>query len=87
VNVPQREKYKQALMLNYMALVPALLVESAAQVTGPYSLETGASVDPGTRLVTVPSNGDNRFYRLRWDHAVTIKTVSLAGGNVSLTYQ
>lgn len=78
---------KFALALNYMALVPALLVESAPQVTGPYTLETGASVDPGNRLVTIPQNGAARFYRLRWDRAVNITSVRLTGGNVELKYQ
>jgi hypothetical protein len=83
---PQNGSTKQRTALNYLAFVPALLVESAVQVTGPYSIETNASIEPGTRHITVPA-GSARFYRLRWDHQATITSVKLAGGNVELTYQ
>ncbi len=78
---------KQRTALNYMAFVPALLVESAAVVTGPYLIETNASVEPGTQRITIPASSSTRFYRLRWDHAVRITTIKLVGGNVELTYQ
>jgi len=78
---------RYGLALNYLALVPALLVESSAQVAGPYSIEVSASVEPGTRRITLPQNGGTRFYRLRWDHAVRITGITLAGGNIVLTYQ
>ena len=83
---PQNGASKQRTGLNYLAFVPALLVESAAQVAGPYTVESNASVEPGTRRITVPTNGSARFYRCRWDHAVSITSVSLTGGNVLLTY-
>lgn len=75
------------LYLNYLALVPALLVESSAQVNGPYALETNAAVEPGTRQITLTQNGGARFYRLRWDHAVQITSIKLAGDNVVLAYR
>ena len=84
---PQNENTKQGLTMNYMAFVPALLVESAATVTGPYSRETAASVEPGTRRITVLANGNVRFYRCRWDRAVTITSATVSGANVLLTYQ
>jgi len=77
---------RNALALNYMAFVPALLIESATQVTGPWSIETGAAIELGNRRVTVPAS-NKRFYRIRWDHPVTITSVKLVGGNVELTYQ
>jgi len=85
--LPQQNSTKQETGFNYIAFVPALLLESAAQVTGPYTLETNAIPDLGNRRITVPANGNTRFYRLRWDHAATIKSVSLSGANVVLTYQ
>jgi len=87
VAVPQVEKYKQGLMLNYMAFVPALLVESSSQADTGYAIDTTASVEPGTRIITIPQRVGVRFYRLFWDHAVRITSVTLAGGNVLLTYQ
>ena len=78
---------RYGLSLQYLALVPALLVESAARANGPYSIEAGASVEPGTRQITLPQSGGARFYRLRWDHAARVTSISLAAGNVVLTYQ
>ncbi|MSU58910.1 MAG: hypothetical protein EXS35_12215 [Pedosphaera sp.] len=89
VDVPQREKYKQALMLNYLAFVPAMLVESCATVDGTYSIETAASVDPGLRRITLPQSGGTRFYRLRTvgTDRPNITSFNLSGGNVELSYQ
>ena len=84
---PQVNITKQSSAFNYIAFVPALLLESAAQVTGPWTVETSASPDLGNRRITVASNGDVRFYRIRWDRAVNIKRASLSGGNVLLTYE
>ncbi|NOS70936.1 MAG: hypothetical protein HOP33_13520 [Verrucomicrobia bacterium] len=84
---PQSNITKHTTALNYMAFVPALLVESAAQVNGPYTIEPSAIVEPGSRHVTLAAVGNTRFYRLRWDHAVSIKSINLVGGNVELTYQ
>ena len=84
---PQSDGTKQGLAMNYMAFVPALLLESASQVAGPYTIETNASVEPGTRRITVPVNGSARFYRCRWDHVVRITAVSVVGGSVLFNYQ
>ena len=74
-------------ILNVKSRFPALLVESAAAVNGPYVIETGAFVEPGTRRVTIPQNGGARYYRLRWDHAVLVTSITLTSGNVVLAYQ
>jgi hypothetical protein len=86
VDVPWEERTKRGLSLNYLAFVPAVLVESSAQAKTGYTIETNAAVDPGTRRITFPTNGAARFYRLRADHAVAITGFSIAGGNVLLTY-
>ncbi len=79
---------RYALALDYLAFVPALLVESAAQAAGPYLIENAATIEPGTRHITLPvSSGSSRFYRLRWDHPVNITDIKLANGNVELHYQ
>jgi hypothetical protein len=85
---PQLNITKHTTGFNYMALVPALLVESATQVSGPYSLESNASVELATQRIIIPVGaGDTRFFRLQWDHQVTITSFKLAGGNLELTYQ
>ncbi len=75
------------LSLNYLAFVPALIVESAAQVEGPYTIDTNASVEPGLQRISIPQNGGARFFRLRWDHATQVTDISLSGGNVVFSYQ
>jgi len=84
---PMNGSTKQRTALNYLAFVPALLVESAQQVTGPYTIEADAAVEPGTRRITVPPSDSARFYRLRWDHQTTITSGKVTGGKVELTYQ
>ena len=83
----QSNATKQGLALNYLAFVPALQLESAAVVTGPYSLESTASVNPAARRIVVPAGNSVRFYRLRWDQPTRITTVQFVGGNVELTYE
>ncbi len=87
MNCPNDEKVTRGSMLNYMAFVPALLVESSATVNTGYAIDTTAVADLGTGTITIPQSGAARFYRLRWDHAATITSTTLVGGNVVLTYQ
>ncbi len=84
---PMNGSTKQRTALNYLAFVPALLVESAALVAGPYSVEVNANVEPGTQRLTIPASDSARFYRLRWDHAVRITGIKLVSGNIEMTYQ
>lgn len=87
MNEPNEERTVRSSMLNYMAFVPALLVESSTQANAGYAIDSSAVVEPGTRKISIPQNGGARFYRLRWDHAATITSVKLVGGNVEMTYQ
>lgn len=84
---PPSEGTKWGLSLNYLVLVPALLLESAAQVEGPYAIEPAARVDAASRSITVPQSGSLRFYRARWDRAITFTSISVNGANVVLTYR
>lgn len=69
------------------AWVPIRLASSAV-VTGPYTFETAAVVNPATKTITVPQAGATRFYRISSGvPAVTITSISLSGGNVVITYQ
>jgi hypothetical protein len=73
--------------LNYLLLVPAqVTVQSSPAVTGPYANDTTATVNVGTRTITIPTAGDSRFYRLDAVVPVKIASVSAAGGMVTLTY-
>lgn len=87
VGGPQMEGTKQGISMNYLAFVPALLVESSPQVNGPFTIETNASVEPGTQRVTIPVSGDTRFFRLRWDRAVNITSIRRNGEKIELSFQ
>ncbi len=84
---PDLNSTRYGLTLNYLVFVPALLVESAGQATGAYSIEPNAVVEPVTRRITLPQNGGTRFYRLSWDHAARITVIKVFGGSVTLSYQ
>ena len=60
-------------------------MESAALLTGPYTDAAGQSVDLATKTITVPLS-DNRFYRIRSDTAHTITSITIADGEVVITY-
>ena len=88
VDVPQEERTKYGLSLNYLAFVPALLVQSSPQANTGYTLDNMATIEPVTRQITIPQSGAARYYRLWWPgNPVTISSITLAGGNVLLTYR
>jgi len=68
-------------------LVRPVFLESSATVTGPYTLENGALIDPGAKTVTLPKAGDTRFYRLRSTTRYTLSAPTFSGSNVVMTYQ
>jgi hypothetical protein len=73
----------------YRDVVPAPVVklQSAAAVNGPYADDATATVDTANKRVTVPANGNARFYRLSGASALTIKSTQLQGASIVLTYQ
>jgi hypothetical protein len=64
----------------------AVLLVSAAAVTGPYTEAVGQSVNAVTRTITVPRTGATQYYRIRSGTALTITSTTLSGGNVVITY-
>jgi len=61
-------------------------LESAPEVTGPYTQDTSAGIEVYPKRITVPTNGSERFYRIHWfncDHTPTITGVTL-GSPVSV---
>jgi hypothetical protein len=57
------------------------------QVTGPYSIDLTAQIDPGAKTVTIPKSGTTRFYRLRSSTGYTLSAPTIAGNNVVMSYQ
>ena len=68
-------------------LVRPLALESATSIKGPFATETGAAIDPGNKVITLPKSGATRFYRLRSSAGYTLNRPIISGGNVILTYQ
>ena len=84
----QNNATKFGLAMNYMVLVPAVpQLYSSATANGTYTLESTVLLDTGNKKITAPQGGATRFYRVGWTSQVKITGVSLAGGNVVLTYQ
>jgi hypothetical protein len=52
-----------------------------------WSQETGATVNTGTKTITLTQPAGSRYYQLRSATALTITKVSRASGNIVLTYQ
>jgi len=72
---------------NYLLLVPAqVTVQSSALVAGPYVNDGTATVNLGTRTITMPTAGSSRFYRLDAVVPVKITRISVAGSTVTLSY-
>jgi hypothetical protein len=65
---------------------PAFRLYSAAVVTGPYTEAAAQSVNLTTKTITVPLSGNRQFYRLWADATLQIARITLAGGNVVITY-
>ena len=81
---PLLDQYKA--MLNYVMLVQTpVSVYSSATVNGNYTLEASASPNYDNGTITVPAPSGTRFYRLSAAVPLTIKSISVSGGNVVLT--
>ena len=66
---------------------PVLQLFSSDKAAGPYVLESGAVMDAGNKTITVPVNGQIRFYRLKAPLSLTISSGSVQGQNLILRYQ
>ena len=62
-------------------------VESSASVSGGYAPDTAATVNISTKTATVPVGAGSRFFRLKSASPLTIKSSSLQGGVLTLTWQ
>ena len=65
---------------------PALVLQSAAVVNGPYADVAGQTRNSVTKVIVVPASGGMQFYRIRSDTSRTITGITVSGGNVVLTY-
>lgn len=65
----------------------ALTAESADTVNGTYTTEAGATVNSGAKTVTLTRGTGSKFYRLRSDAVVRIKSIQVTATTVVLSYE
>jgi Ice-binding-like len=68
------------------AAAAATTLVSAVVATGPYSDAIGQSLNLVSKTMTVPMSGSTQFYRIRSVTGLTIKSITVSGGNVVITY-
>jgi len=66
---------------------PTLTVESADTVAGAYTAEAGAQVNNTAKTVTLTRSAASRFYRIKNDTVVHIKSIQLTSNTVVLSYE
>ncbi len=60
---------------------------SSSQVSGSYTFDASAVVDPIAKTITVASSGATRFYRVTAPSSVHITGITLAAGTVVIAYE
>jgi len=65
---------------------PSIVLHGSTSVTGPYTVQTGATLNDTAKTLTVPQSGSAMFYRLRGASALTIKSVAIQGASVVISY-
>ncbi|MBI2950337.1 MAG: hypothetical protein HYY23_22125, partial [Verrucomicrobia bacterium] len=71
-----------------VTLAPAVKVESALAVTGPFALEAGAVVDVQARTITIPLARDAaRFFRINSDAQRKFTSIRINGNQLVIGYQ
>ena len=65
----------------------APILESSAQALGPYATEAGVTADLGAQLLRVPRDGAARFYRIRSEIPLTIRSLGFATGKIHMHYE
>jgi hypothetical protein len=71
----------------HVVVDPAVVVQSAADIAGPFSDDRGAILDMTQRTITTSAVGTARFYRLRSSTALRIIQIQISGTQVELQYQ
>ena len=84
-------KDNRLVSMDYLLFVPTsdpitVLLASSSTVNGTYTEAVGASVNTGTQTITVPVSGSAQYYRVVAGSPVTINSISVSGGIVTITY-
>lgn len=79
------------VMLNYLLFVPTsaastVVLVSSSTVNGTYTEPVGYFVNQGTKTATVPQSGSQQFYQLSAASALTITSINVSGGVVTIKY-
>jgi ice-binding like protein len=68
------------------ASITSPVLQSAGLLSGPFIDASGQSLNGTTKTITVPLSGGMQFYRIRSGTALTIKSTTISGGNVVISY-
>jgi hypothetical protein len=68
-------------------LAGPLQLMSSTSITGLYSAETAALINPSAKTITVPKSTNLRFYRLASSTPYRLGRPTVSGNNVVLNYQ
>ena len=78
------------LFQNYLVFIkyekPSLALQVSSAVNGPYKTDTGATINEGSRTITIGQEGETQFYRLS-GASVKIGNIQVANGKVTLKYE
>ena len=78
------------LFQNYLVFIkyekPSLALQVSSAVNGPYKTDTGATINEGSRTITIGQEGETQFYRLS-GASVKIGNIQVTNGKVTLKYE
>ena len=89
----QTNATKNTMALNYLLFAPVtapqVALESSSDLAAVFSTDNAAAVDTANKTISVPPNGNVRFYRIRASAppALTITNVRIVGANLVMSYQ
>ncbi|PYM10156.1 MAG: hypothetical protein DME18_16830 [Verrucomicrobia bacterium] len=89
----QTNATKNTMALNYLLFspvtAPQVALESSSDLAAAFSTDNAAAIDAANKTISVPPNGNVRFYRIRASAppALTITNVRIVGANLVMSYQ
>jgi hypothetical protein len=68
-------------------VAPVLTLQASSTVSGPFTDDPNAIIDPAQKTITTLIGASERFYQLRSDTALRVAQIQIIGNRVVLHYQ
>jgi hypothetical protein len=68
-------------------VAPVLTLQASSTVSGPFTDDPNAIIDPAQKTITTLIGASERFYKLRSDTALRVAQIQIIGNRVVLHYQ